>query len=332
MRRVSDFILMICAMLVLCGLCFPADGSAQHIQAVAEGVAAPCHLYDIASISDQEAWAVSERGFALHTTDAGKTWESQRLDVNVPLRALAFADARRGFIVGNSGLLLATNDGGRNWKRHPIPARNQLTSVFAIGEQVWVAGYWGIILRTIDGGKTWERQQASNQPVEGIFFLNPKLGWVVGWYGLVLHTTDGGQSWQRQSTPRSTRTLNAVYFRDERNGWAVGTLGLILRTDDGGRTWKRQASPVADKFTDVIFSSTGRGIIAGINSILASDDGGGTWQRQSYFLPEPIFALAASGQQMWRAGNGQIAVSADDGRNWSARNVMVKDSKIIVAN
>ena len=53
----------------------------------------------------------------LHSGDAGQTWELLRTDQSVPLRAITFVDAERGWAVGGLGTILATRDGGKSWRR-----------------------------------------------------------------------------------------------------------------------------------------------------------------------------------------------------------------------
>ena len=55
------------------------------------------------------------------TTDAGATWAVQP----PPVRGRSFYDVvlrgSRGWIVGESGTLLASNDAGATWKLSPVP-------------------------------------------------------------------------------------------------------------------------------------------------------------------------------------------------------------------
>ncbi len=311
---------------LFCWLCAVAAGSPAY--------ASPSGwMRDIAAISDKEVWAVCENGRLLHTTDGGSTWTWRQTPADAPLRAIAFIDARRGFVTGGRGLLLATGDGGETWRRVPTGLDHELTDVFFVGEHGWISGYWGTILRTTDGGQTWiEQQTPVSQPLEKLYFVNQKTGWAVGWMQTILRTNDGGLTWERQTWLESALTLNAVYFRDERNGWAAGMQGLILRTTDGGRNWERQPAPTASWLYDITFTAGGRGVIAGAGeTLLTSDDGGASWQKAPAQLAGSIRALVASGAQLWGAGYEMILSSSDQGRAWAPRFVGEKAEEIAVS-
>ncbi len=70
----------------------------------------------------------------------------------------------------------------------------------------WVVGDSGIILHTTNGGQNWALQDSrvTNRMLD-VFFINENTGWALSWklfssgggqFGTVIHkTTDGGQVW-----------------------------------------------------------------------------------------------------------------------------------------
>lgn len=125
------------------------------------------------------------------------------------LRALAdmkLLAPNRGWLVGEGGLVLRTQDLGKSWQttEGEIPAgmRSQFdfNALAVLGEHIWIAGTPGTrVLRSSDAGRTWQ-------------------------------VVDTGQS-----VP-----IRALAFSDERHGCAVGDLGTILTTADGGQTWSQR--------------------------------------------------------------------------------------------
>ncbi len=113
-------------------------------------------------------------------------------------------DENGGWMVGDGGLILRTENGGISWD--PVSSRMPRTlkdisdfrAVAARGEKVWVAGEPGSVI----------------------------------WF-----SPNAGKAWYRQFT-RQTTPLNALHFSSDTTGYAVGDLGLILRTEDGGQTWQ----------------------------------------------------------------------------------------------
>jgi photosystem II stability/assembly factor-like uncharacterized protein len=96
---------------------------------------------DIAALSDREAWALSEKGYVMHTTDRGVKWSYKQLKTVGRLRAIAFIDERRGFVAGNGGVLFGTTDGGQSWQPRRTNTTQTLSDLFFIGERGWAAGY-----------------------------------------------------------------------------------------------------------------------------------------------------------------------------------------------
>ncbi len=110
----------------------------------------------------------------------------------------------------------------------------------------WLVGDGGIVLTTNDGGLSWTmpRGQLPYGTYEQFdFHALAVLGrhcWIAGSPGTcVFHSADGGQRWQAFRTDQNLPIRNLT-FLDERHGWAVGSLGTILATRDGGQTWRRQ--------------------------------------------------------------------------------------------
>jgi photosystem II stability/assembly factor-like uncharacterized protein len=58
-------------------------------------------LYDVAAIDDGHAWAVGAGGTVLRTVDGGRNWDEQPPGVIQALRAVHFADSKRGRSEGN---------------------------------------------------------------------------------------------------------------------------------------------------------------------------------------------------------------------------------------
>jgi photosystem II stability/assembly factor-like uncharacterized protein len=59
----------------------------------------------------------------------------------------------------------------------------------------WVVGEEGTILKTNDGGVNWTPQvSGAPWAHESVHFVNEKVGWIVGKNGTLLKTVDGGGS------------------------------------------------------------------------------------------------------------------------------------------
>jgi photosystem II stability/assembly factor-like uncharacterized protein len=112
----------------------------------------------------------------------------------------------------------------------------------------WLVGDGGLVMWTDDMGATWQTPRGSppdGAPRQFDFRALAVRGrnvWIAGSPGTrVLHSPDFGQTWLAFPTSQNL-PIRSLAFVDDRHGWAVGELGTILATTDGGRTWKQQRS------------------------------------------------------------------------------------------
>jgi hypothetical protein len=166
------------------------------------------------------------------------------------LSSVAFADAQRGWAVGEGGTILATSNGGTNWVPQASGTNATLGGVsFADAQRGWAVGPRGTILATSNGGTSWAPQASgTDQDLKDAVFADPLSGWAVGEGGTILVTADGGANWAPQVSG-TTERLFGVAFANAQRGWAVGVGGTILATGDGGANWAPQESATdADLF------------------------------------------------------------------------------------
>jgi photosystem II stability/assembly factor-like uncharacterized protein len=238
----------------------------------------PCWIQDAASV-EGAVWLLCDRDQLFASSDGGTEWRVSRLPTQTRLRAIAFLDSRRGFVVGDGGTVLSSKDGGETWESLSVPTKENLRDIHFAGESGWIAGHSGTLLHSADGGVTWSVQlTGTSQALESVYFVDGNYGWAVGWSGIILRTTNGGKGWEEVRCPEAQWSLNSVYFRDRKNGWAVGFFGQLLRSRDGGSTWEAQPTPVKASLHSVFFDGFGRGWITAQDDILLSEDGGDSWR------------------------------------------------------
>lgn len=107
--------------------------------------------------------AVGNDATIIYSDNQGESWEKASSNLVNPsglvLSSITFSSAYSGYAVGSSGLILKTNDGGRNWQQQISPAGTYgLNAVAFKNDNFGVAvGSSGIILRSENGGLNWER-------------------------------------------------------------------------------------------------------------------------------------------------------------------------------
>jgi photosystem II stability/assembly factor-like uncharacterized protein len=89
-------------------------------------------LHGVHCVGDQ-IWAVGRPGSAvLHSPDQGLSWNVFTTGQPLPLNGVYFANAQRGWAVGNFGSILGTADGGKTWRvQHRSGQRAALLFVHA---------------------------------------------------------------------------------------------------------------------------------------------------------------------------------------------------------
>lgn len=126
-------------------------------------------LFGVAFATPEVGWAVGIDGLVLRTQDGGATWETQRgaagagdledlafvdLLTNPGLYAIAVA-GRRGFIVGDTGTVLVTRDGGETWTPYQLPEDARLlwlrgAAMSKSGAGI-IVGAQGLVVPIVDG-------------------------------------------------------------------------------------------------------------------------------------------------------------------------------------
>ena len=252
------------------------------------------------------------------TKDGGRNWHPAKINADMKktnLSGLWFSSAKLGWADGgtqgrpNYGVLLKSTDGGRIWRRVPLPKN--------IGSLNWVwfgpHGQHGRLLpyrgtffwQTADGGKTFQTVNVK-QPFQGGRWIGSwKRMVLAGAGGLVIIRTDNaGKTWTQVATGLKgpSAGLSAISFAlGGKVGWAVGGQGkgswwmprnpVILHTIDGGKTWTFQTPPPGrtGNLTDVWAISPKQAWISSVMGyaytnplsalpwLLHTTDGGKTW-------------------------------------------------------
>ena len=189
---------------------------------------------------------------------------------------------------------------------------------FVDNQQGWVVGASGTILHTTDGGGNWSSQTSgTTSMITGLFFLDANAGWATMSQGDILHTTNGGNSWNIQTTP-TTESLEAIYFTDGNNGWAVGACGTLLSTTNGGANWALHANHgLIEASLTAIDLSDQIGLITASNaSMLRTTDGGQNWSVINPGHSIGFLDMARQGSKVIAVGK-TVWQSEDAGENWT---------------
>ncbi|GBD87537.1 Ycf48-like protein precursor [bacterium BMS3Abin03] len=171
----------------------------------------------------------------------------------------------------------------------------------------WVVGNSGVIINTTDGGNNWLFQQSNlDYDIEDVFFLNRNLGWAVAWksdappFGTyILNTTNGGLTWESSAYRDENIFIQCVLFQDSLTGWMGGDPHALVKTTDGGITWKQAEIDTVNLAFFPVFSITflddsvgyaAGGIMDAAGVVWKTTNGGDKWFPidPAYAPPDPI--------------------------------------------
>ncbi|MEW6706524.1 MAG: P-loop NTPase fold protein [Pseudomonadota bacterium] len=162
------------------------------------------------------------------------------------LHDVTFIDERRGWAVGDGGIVLATRDGGLTWAPQPVPSGARLMAVSFEGDQRkgYVFGEQRVVLDSSDGGNTW---QPTSAPLPTWLVRGERVvaqrRWRAGDDGQ-LRSAAIGSAMVTRHFDAGAPLRDLVFDAQGQRGWAVGDHGTVIATRDGGQTWFRQSAGI----------------------------------------------------------------------------------------
>lgn len=234
--------------------------------------------------------------------------------------------------VGQGGLIIRSNDGGKSWQQSKTPASVLLTGVTFVNERKgWAVGHDGLILSTQDGGSTWVRQFDGEQANAQMLAAARRA------IGQLNAAPGRGQEFERRLEQAETRLADAesaseagpslpllgVAFISSTTGYAVGAFGQAFETQDGGVTWTYFGDRIGNNdglhLNAVGVLPNGDMFIAGeAGRLFRSLDRGRTWQAADTGYGGHLYGvLAGSGAVRIAYGfKGHVFRSTDGGSHW----------------
>jgi photosystem II stability/assembly factor-like uncharacterized protein len=210
-------------------------------------------------INELHGWIIEAPNHLWQTVDGGKTWRTFSLPergFNVDALCFYIMDSMNRWIGCGKGIVLITNDGGKNWKDARVSNNASVYGLTLVNPETGWALVGNSLYKTIDRGISWQQQLRFEEPFESpmalsLYFLNEKSGWVVGhsnmWAGggtmpvrikgVVLQTGDGGGRWNYVDVKIREEVFSEIHFIDPRRGWLISR-DNVYRTSDGGQSWR----------------------------------------------------------------------------------------------
>ena len=283
MQPFIKWIISILPFLIIGGLLYSALFVKPNI--VASSVRPPAiargdYLYGIALPKPNVMWAAGSNGKVWRSADSGLSWAIQATPTDENLQDVAAWDEMRAVAVGNQGVTIRTDDGGKIWREIHVPRSNIANKLMRVkifeDESAWAVGEGGVVVCSADRGVTWVRKGREEDVAWNDVFVSGQKVWLVGEFGRISSSSDGGETWKPSNSPVKT-SLMAIAFRDKTNGVAVGLDGVVLVTRDGGSKWIEQPKVTREHLFDVIWDGS-QWAAVGDKGVLVSGDGSGSWK------------------------------------------------------
>jgi photosystem II stability/assembly factor-like uncharacterized protein len=198
-------------------------------------------LLGVHALSTDQAFAVGAFGTLISTADGGRSWSKHELKwdsliekiikeagyLEPNLNAVYFSSPENGWIVGEFGLVLHTQDGGKSWtaQRYGGDFPQLYALEFFDARRGWAVGQAGSVIQTKDGGQHWSPVALETKRDLYDIALEGERGVIVG-DGVVLVSRDGGASWQAGGGATEERWLGGVALKSS-EAIAVGAAGTI---------------------------------------------------------------------------------------------------------
>jgi photosystem II stability/assembly factor-like uncharacterized protein len=198
-------------------------------------------LLNVHAVSPVQAFAVGAFGTLISTSDGGQKWNKHELPwetlierivqegglVEPNLNAIYFSSAELGWAVGEFGLVLHTQDGGRTWaaQRYGIDLPQLYAVKFVDQRRGWAMGQAGSLIYTQDGGQRWSAVESDNKRDLYDATFQDERGVLVG-DGVILLSGDGGSSWRSSGANSEDGWLSGAALKSS-EAIVVGGAGTI---------------------------------------------------------------------------------------------------------
>lgn len=270
-------------------------------------------------------------------------WVGLKRPATSGLNKVAFIDSLRGWIVGDSGAIFMTTDGGESWTMQNSGLLDNIVGLSIVDQSYGYAlanrdyqndstWYGSSMLKTTNGGDVWTRQEYPEEFYRAIFFLDSVNGFMGGDGGRIRRTTDGGITWTPvlvDTSVASSFPISGFDFYSRSLGFALGghydLAGVVWRTTNGGDRWSA-AIWSSDPMRGIHYIDSTNIIAVGGDfelgsGLIKTKDAGRTWEYVYLAIWGDARAVAfRTPAEGWAplGFTGMYMVTSDTGQTWTS--------------
>jgi photosystem II stability/assembly factor-like uncharacterized protein len=287
--------------------------------------------------------------------DSGISWSKLTVPENLTqIENLNFIDSLHGWLTSKNPdghQLWGTQDGGKIWKKVPLPSINDIKCLFIAVQFIAVDEGWTLcgaepatamqektLFHTIDGGKHWiqilvngKNELTWSGHVQSLNFINSQEGWIGLNRAGILHTIDGGKTW-RVFLMLGDFTGETPLMVTKTKGYALWQ-NQLLKTDNAGKSWT-QIYPAEQPNNHIQFYKNKEGV--GASSFLSpkalfrTADAGATWTTfgtsTNLSGSEIISSSFINTTIGWILLDNQLYQTVNTGQTWNKKSLPLGDS------
>lgn len=279
-----------------------------------------------------------------YSDDFGSTWDSTRGYIQgaayVKFWDIDFVTPLTGWAVGELGIIVRTDNGGKNWIMQDYAGTKWWSRVKMLNDKVgWLAGGDFFVGWTSSGGNPWHYTIPNlyyTTDLYGVFGKDSMNAWLAGGYptlpqgkGAILKVQFGEPDSFVLVDTSNVNDYYDIFFINDMTGYLVGGVhqepysALVFKTTDGGNNWQDispdfgeilRALSVVD---DTVLYAVGRD-----GTIIKSIDGGNTWIDQSITETEADFLdmdFISAEKGVLTGEEGLVFFTDDGGESWHMR-------------
>lgn len=292
---------------------------------------------DIKFVSNNIGYIITSNEL-LQTINAGATWlKKQNITSG---NDMSFYNSL-GYIVGNNGYILKTENNGESWNQISTGFNtNNFNTVNIVDNNNIILSSSNNIIKTSNGGLTWDMINIPNGNVVKTTFLSSLVGHAVTTNGKILKTIDGGLNWQiKYSINTIPSSFFTIYFINENIGFATGEHNEMYKTINSGETWIK-ISGTSEAIYDLYFLNENTGFATGdLGATYKTNDGGNTWSQiffqNGFIYNTSMYGIFFQNNNIGYAtgARGRIIKTEDGGNTWLHHSVTYDDfSQLQIVN
>lgn len=219
------------------------------------------------SVAGNAIWAAGHDGIILHSPDAGKSWQRQRVmpwsadstetTNGSPVLDTLFVDENTGYAIGAYSLALKTVDGGASWQ--PLVVSAAQAAAPSADPTAESSGTFDESMLEM-GADSDPHLNAITQTESGKLLI-------MGERGAGFLSADQGANWRKVQLEYQGSMFGVISLGGERV-LSFGLRGNVYESNDAGATWSKQESGTQASLLGGVMNEKGDVAIVGGNGTL----------------------------------------------------------------